>query len=78
MDRIFSVINRFLFYNYISEIVNNKTLNCPRHDFKSFCVCNMNFKFDTTDPDSVKQYKKLRMREIKANFPHSENCPVPS
>ena len=69
------VMNRFLFYDNISEIyVYNKIRNCPWHDFKSFFfVCYMSFKFQV----STKQYKMLRVRDINARFPHSENCPAP-
>ena len=43
----FFVVNRFLFYENISGIVCNET-NCPRHEFKSFSVCDMTFKFLNT------------------------------
>ena len=37
------------FFHYIiSEIVHNETINCLRHDFKSFFVFDMSFKFVTT------------------------------
>ena len=35
-ELFFLVVNRFLFYDNISEIVNNKTINCPRHDLSRF------------------------------------------
>ena len=44
----FFVVNRLLFYDNIPEIVYINTINCPRHDFKPFFVCNMSFKFLNT------------------------------
>ena len=44
----FFTVNSFIFYNNLSEIVYNKTINWPWHDSKSFFVCDMSFKFVTT------------------------------
>ena len=45
---LFLVANRLLFYYNISEVVYNKTWNCPWHDFKSFSLCDISLKFLTT------------------------------
>ena len=68
MERVlFWVVNRFIFYNKISENVNNKRINCPRTVLIVLCL-----RYEFLDC-----YKILRMRELKSRFPHSENCSVP-
>ena len=66
-------VNHYLFYDKISEIVNNKMspirfliLMCLRYEFKVFC-----------DYDSVKQNKMLRMRENNACLQYPEICLAP-
>ena len=39
----FLVVNRFLFYNIISEIVYYKILDCLNYGFKFFCVYDIKF-----------------------------------
>ena len=68
MERICLVINRFLFYINISEIIN-------MHGFKSFSVCDMNLKFVST---MTARSNTSCTREIKARFPHSVNFLAPS
>ena len=53
----------FSFYDNTWKFVFNKTINCHRHDFKSFFCLRYEFQVPQYY-DSTQQYKILRMREI--------------
>ena len=64
------------FYDNISKIVYNKTINCPRHDLKSFSVCDMNFKFLNTMILRCNTRFCACVRFKHASYTR-KNCPAP-